>query len=252
MPRRAICLLLLLLATWWSLLGSAASQDLSAAARGPSPDEVDQAVDTVFADPAFKEGLDTTHLTADELVRLAEYAFDYAYQSVMNFLANLEKDSPLFYNFLMVAMVVILVVCLYHLFWTFNKAFRGVGEGQGEGEGEDDGERVRRYRDLRAEARSLASGGDPREGIRMLLLALLALLAEEEVLRVARSWTPREILARLAAKGSFGDELALFGGEIETALYAEHTVTLEAFEASEATLETLKGGLQSAVEQTVG
>ncbi len=245
MTRRVLLILFLLLGAWSFIPRPVASQDETPAAKGPSPEDLERAGDVVFSDPAFKEGLDTTHLTIDELGRLIGHGIDYVYETIASWLLSIQKNSPFLFFGLLLGMLAVLVLLLYHIGWTFSRAFRGVGAGDAEGYEVDTGERVRRYRDLRREASEVASQGDPREGIRLLLLALLALLAEEEVLLVARSWTPREIVARLSARGSFGNDLKRFGAAIEDALYTEHTLTESAFTSCEETLEALTGGLRS-------
>lgn len=238
-------LLLLLVACWLGVFGIAASQEQSPAKRGPGDDDVRQAIDGVFSDPAFAEGLDTTHLTLDELFELIGHYIDEAYRALLNWLASLYAESPLLWFMLVAVMLVVGVGLMFHMAWTFTRAFRGVGEGE---EGVAAGGRAareRRYRDLRAEATGLADAGDPREATRTLLLALLALLSEEQVLTVARSWTPREIVARLSARSGFGPELSEFGAAVEDAAYAEHVLTRDAFDACERALEGLVPSLRA-------
>lgn len=246
MTRRLFLLLFVLFATLALAPRPAISQDSTPAVKGPSPEDLERVGEAVFSEAAFEEGLDTTHLTIDELGRLVGHAIDYVYSTVAAWLLSIQKHSPFLFVGLFLVMLVVLGLLLYHIAWTFSRAFRGVGDGEGDGTGYDAerGERVRRYRDLRTEASEHAEAGDPREGIRLLLLALLALLAEEEVLSVARSWTPREIVARLATRGSFGNDLKDFGAAVEDALYTEHAVTGAAFDGCEKTLEVLTAGLR--------
>jgi hypothetical protein len=244
MTRRLLFLLLILLATSVLAPRAVVSQDETPATKGPSPDELRRVGDAVFSEAAFEEGLDTTHLTIDELGRLVGHAIDWVYNTIAAWLLSIQKRSPLLFGLLLIGMLVVLGLLLYHIGWTFSRAFRGVGSGDEQETDAERGERVRRYRDLRSEASQLANEGDPREGVRLLLLALLALLAQEEVLLVARSWTPREIVARLATRGSFGDDLKRFGVAVEDALYTEHAVTRAAFDSCEQTLEALTGGLR--------
>ena len=242
MPRRP---LLLVLACWLGAVGVVASQEEPPARRGPSEEDVREAVEDVFSDPAFAKGLDTTHLTLDQLLELIGHYFDEAYRAIMNWLASLYAFSPLLYFLCVATMIIVGIVLTYHMAWTFTRAFRGVGDGEEGAPDDAQGGRERRYRDLRAEARAQAEAGQPRDATRTLLLALLALLAEERVLRVAHSWTPREIVAQLSALATFGPELASFRAAVEDAAYADHAQTRESFDACERTLDELVPSLRA-------
>jgi hypothetical protein len=236
MPRRPT-LSILLLAMWLSVFGVAQAQD--DAPERPRKDDVQKAVDDVFSEPSFARGLDTTHLTIDELLELAGRYINEVLRSISNWLASLYVESPVLWFVVVATMIVVGLVLTYHMAWTFTRAFRGASEGEeGDVESERDA-RVRRYRDLRADALNQAQGGEARSATRTLLLALLALLAEDNVLTVAQSWTPREIVAALSTLAEFGPELAAFGAAVEGANYADHALTRADFDVCERALDEL-------------
>ena len=128
---------------------------------------------------------------------------------------------------------------------TFASAFRGTAGGQLDPEDEEADRRAARYRDLREDARRLAREGDPNEGTRTLLLSLLALLSEEQVVAVARSWTPRETLERVASRARANHAaLETFRAAVETALYGTRAVTQDDFADCERILDELVGPLR--------
>jgi hypothetical protein len=190
---------------------------------------VEAAVDQVFADPALQEGLTASHLSLDDLLRLFELYVARAFQALMDFFEAIHDASPLLYYGLLGALLVILGLLLWHIAYTVGRAFRGAADGDAEATSDSPQARARRYQDLVAEAERLSQGGDHTQATRSLLLALLALLAEERVLRVARSWTLREVVQRLEGLGADSLDLARLRAAGEAALYGDGSITPEEY-----------------------
>ena len=193
-------------------LGSIASGrelDLSAG-------EVERAVGEVFADPALRRGLEESH-GGSWALQIYVYLIEL-YARVMRFLLELQLDSPFFFWSLFVGLVVVLVLILWHLAWTFGLAFRRPAL-EDAPPGEQVAARIRRSIEMRRESRELASRGMFREATRLLLLALLALLEESRTLKVALGWTNREILGRLRLRPEFTPDLRFFERTVEAVWY---------------------------------
>ncbi|RMG15823.1 MAG: DUF4129 domain-containing protein [Planctomycetota bacterium] len=203
----------------------------------PSPEEVEEAARAVFRDPAFARGLDASHVGPEELLEALERWVLDGFRALVGALQGLAAASPLLYYLLICSLLAVLLLLLWHMAVTLRAAFAGGVLAGDESSAEDAAERARRFRDLRREAEGLAAAGERREALRVLLLALLALLSEERVLRVARSQTPREVLSRLEDR--VGERLGSFGRAVEEALYGGADVGADDFTACADTVDAL-------------
>lgn len=191
----------------------------------PYADDVRAAVDTAFAE---NEGLrdamrpQSSFLDLDELWEALWRWFIGLIQDI----DGLRFSSPGLYWLLVTVLVLLLIGLLVHIAWTFRRAWTRQAEYRAQQQDRETIERIRRHADWIAEARRLADGHSYREAVHALVVSLLALLDERNVLHVARSWTLREITARVALRGGAGldaaesAQLREFGRLAERATYA--------------------------------
>lgn len=213
----------------------------SPALEPPSPEGVERAVQATFADPELAQGLETAHFGLQDVSGGLWSAVVRGWRRLQSFATELFRSSPLGYGALFAGMLLVLALLIAHIAWSVRQAFSRGDAGQpGEEEVEDAAARRRRSQELRAEARALAAEGRLREAARRLLLAFLALLAERRVLEVARSWTHREVLARLELPPAARRELEEFVRLADEACYADRAPAPEALARGEALLERLE------------
>ena len=186
--------------------------------------DVDRAVEEVFSDPAFREGLEGSHSGAGSLLVFLVEAIQRLFARILENFSGLQASSPLLFWLLFTVLVIVLLALLTHIVWTLAMVFRGAGGTEGGEEEAVSQERARRFAELRSHAHELAVRGRFREAAHHLLLALLSLVEERNVLKLARGWTNREVLDRLRARGT-ADELELFGGAVEKAWYGGEAVS---------------------------
>jgi len=199
-----------------------ALQETPASAPEIDPGAVQRALETVFEQPAFRRELERSGEAAVSPRQiLMQYVVDFL-RRCLGKLEELHESAPFLYWLVFAALVALLVLLVAHIAWTFRSAFRVDVPGSGAPEAEE--ERVQRYRELREQANRLATEGAWREAARALLLALLALIEERKVLHLARGWTNREILQRLALPGGEGAQLDSFRRAVEDAWYGGHAL----------------------------
>jgi len=211
----------------------------------PSPtlEETRRALAEVLADPQLhaalqRKGEGLLHNLGELMLRLQRWL-----QGLVDQLLELQQESPALFWVVFALLIAIAAALLTHIGWTLAQAVRAPRPRTSAAE-PIDAERRAHSQALRARAQALAAAGDRRAGMRHLLLALLALVEERRLLAVARSWTVREILARLAgrAPGLFRDDgptveastaapLPALSARIERACYAEVEVPAADFAA---------------------
>lgn len=215
----------------------ASSTSLAATEVDTSPERVDRAVEAVFSDPDLRDALRPRGGGLAELLTYIRYRVEEFVRELFEKLYELHENAPSLYWLLFVGLCLVLVVLLGHIGWTLFRALRVESE-RGERE-EALAARVRRFEELRRESRELAAHGDLRQAARLLLLALLALVEERRALAFARSWTNREIVARLRLGGASSDELQGFAATIEHVWYGGASPSAERYARLEAALERL-------------
>ncbi|MEM7235092.1 MAG: DUF4129 domain-containing protein [Planctomycetota bacterium] len=200
----------------------------SAVRPDTSPENVRQIVESVFRDPELAEGLQSGSGDTSQLVAWLFQKAIELFADLVQFLQVLRLESPVLFYALLGVLVVLLVAILAHIGYTLSKVF-----GQAPEKAVDDDEspaaRVRRFQDLRSLALTRAGEGDYREASRLLLIALIALVEERKVLKVAQGWTNQEIAARLESRAGL-DELRDFASSIDAIWYGEQRVGNDDFE----------------------
>jgi hypothetical protein len=219
-------------------------------AADSSPRAVDEAVEEVFSDPAFRRGLAATSGGFPDLVAWLWREAIGLYVRLIRALQDLELRSPLLFWAIVAFLVLLLFLILFHIGWMLSLAFRGHAAGEVGGAPAGAAVRALRFRELRAEAGRLAQAGRLREAARRLLLAVLELLEEKRVLRLARGWTNREILERLRfrLRGALDAELERFGAVMEAACYGDGEVSPEDFQSFDALLDRLLAQVDRGLE----
>lgn len=177
----------------------------------PTVEETRRALADVLADPGLQRGLqprsDVQRALEDLWRRIRGWFSD-----LTDGLLDLRFESPVLFWLVFGALVLVALLLLAHIGWTVAQAMRTPRRESGPERPDQTDEQGRRARSraLRSRAHELAHGGDRRAGVRHLLLAMLALLEERRLLTVARSWTVREVLERLARR--VPELFALAGG----------------------------------------
>lgn len=186
------------------------------------PEAVRRALETVFGQPAFQRELERADARSHSIWQVLVYRLLDVWQRFRDWLSELHVSAPFLYWVLFTALVILLLVLVAHITWTFRRAF-AVDLPAGD-EPETGREKVQRYRELRQQANLLVVQGAWREAARLLLLALLALIEERKVLHLARGWTNREILQRLKLPPAERAALGAFRARVEDAWYGGHAL----------------------------
>lgn len=191
----------------------------------PSPADVRQALTELLADPQLQRALQPPERGA--LAWLGEVAARVRawFVDAVQWLLALRLDSPGLFWLLFVLMILVAGGLLVHIGWTLAQAARGPRGDAGASVSSDAG-RAAHSRALRAQAHALAQRGELRDGVRHLLLALLALVEERKLLAVATSWTIREIATRLG-QALPALQTAPAGGAVEINLFHDLTARVE-------------------------
>jgi hypothetical protein len=205
--------------------------------ESPTPREVRDAVAAVFEDPALQDALRPRGSPPQTLSDLLRWLWDQ-YTRLLDWLEALRISSPGLYWLTITLLLVILVLLVWHVCWTFSAVMRGRRPAASD-TAEDRTGRVRRYADERRRAHELAGRGEYAQAARALLVALLALLDERRILRLARGWTNREILQRLARQERIRADLGEFGSAVEGACYGQRELRAEDFARVQAALERI-------------
>lgn len=196
-----------------------------ATAARSSPAEVEAVVEEVFKNPELRRGLDSAHSGARALFRqFIDWLWGWLWR-ILGYLDELRAASPFIFWCIFAVLILVLLALLVHIGWTISMAFRRRPGGAQDPDSRENGDRVRRFRDLQLEARELASRGRLRDAIHLLLLALVALVEERRVLRVALGWTNRETFARLRLRPELAGSLAQFERDVERVWYGTAPVT---------------------------
>lgn len=204
----------------------------------PSPEQIRAALDRVFEDPELRGAIAGPH--GVDAGGYVQQFFEWL-RGWTEWIDGLRVTSPWLYGLVLLALIGVLGLLVWHIAYTVRGALGHRAEGQPVSAAV--GDRVRDHRQLRAEARRLAAAGELREAVRTLLFALLALLEERRVVHVARGWTTREILARLAQRIGRGAELVGFASVVEQATYGGGELDAGRF----ADLDTAVDGFAAAV-----
>lgn len=228
-----------------ALLAAVGALVPGAAVARPSPEEVERAVEEVFSEPALREGLEVRDASSQDLLAAMWAELKAFFEDVARELAAMHSTSPVAFWVILALLVLLLIALLTHIGWTISLAFRSSDRRAQAPLAEEalPEARMRSYRELRREARRLAEAGALEEASRTLLLALLALLAERQVLAVARGWTNREVLTRLrrsfASDAQRAEELERFGAAVERVSYGGRRLTPEELAELDRALEAI-------------
>lgn len=197
-------------------------------------------MERVFSDPTLREGLEGPTSGLGALLAQVRAKISEWFQRLVVRLGDLRVASPVLFWLLFGGLVLLLVLLLAHIGWTAYAALRATAPLRDD---EHPATRARQFRDLRREARDLASAGRFRDATRLLLLALLALIEERKVLRVARGWTHREIARRLSLRGAGAEDLGRFTGAVERVWYGGATPDAESYREVEGLLDRVSSSL---------
>lgn len=226
--------LLLLLVLLGLLLGAGP-------ARALDGEQVDQAAEAVFEDPALRDGLGASHVEGITQGEVLAGGTQLLIRSILQTLERWVKGHFVLSIFIQLALLTVLLLLLGHIGWSFRVMFRRGASGAAADDPELSARR-RRSEELRQEARRLGAAGKLREAERALLLAFLALLDERQLLGVAGAWTNREVLARLDVDPATRARLSGFVAAADAACYGDHGPTLAALAQGEALLDELSRG----------
>jgi hypothetical protein len=206
----------------FTLPSALGGQDALPSAAEPDPEALRRALEEVFSQPAFQRGLERADEATQSpwqvlLQRLLELLL-----RLHEWLEELHVFSPILYWIVFAALVALLLALLAHIGWTLRRAFRvELSEGERPAEARA---RAQRFSELREQANRRAAQGDWRAAARLFLLSLLALIEERKFLQLARGWTNREILRRLALPEPERAALEAFRMRVEGAWYGGHAL----------------------------
>lgn len=207
-------------------------------ARALDGEQVDRAAQTVFEDPALRDGLEASHVEGITQGEVLASGTQLLIRSIIQTLERWVKGHFLLSIFIQFLLLAVLVLLLGHIGWSFRVMFRRVAGGAAADDPELSARR-RRSDELRKEARRLATAGQLREAERALLLAFLALLDERQLLGVAGAWTNREVLARLDIDDATRVRLRAFVEAADAACYGDHGPSQHALAQGEVLLDEL-------------
>lgn len=178
----------------------------------PMRGEVEDALAGLLEDSGVRGALEVPPLRPDDLAGLEGLIGDAirwlkdAWVWLNSGLEALRVESPVLFWLVVAGLLLVLVLLLWHIVWTFRRVFRGVERADVAPQETGSEARIRAHRELLQQARAEAAAGQHRDAVRSLNLALLALCEERAELRFAKSWTVREVLAylrrRLRGKGA--------------------------------------------------
>ena len=197
-------------------------QDVPARDVLPDGEAIQRALESVFGQPAFQRELERADSRTQSMWQIIGSRLLELWERFLEWLSDLQVSSPALYWLLFAGLVVLLVLLVWHITWTFRRAFAVDLPASDEPEAAH--EKVQRYRELRQQANLLVVQGAWREAARLLLLALLALIEERKVLHLARGWTNREILQRLTLPPAESAALGAFRARVEDAWYGGHAL----------------------------
>lgn len=169
------------------------------ASRGPDPEEVRRAVEEVFSDPAYGEitqPLEVREGLVALLGQILRAILDWIGQ-LGDWSVDLHQAYPIVFWLMISVLLVILVALLTHIAYSARFVFSSVRKGASEQEEREREERKVLHRELMETAHRLAQEGEFSEGIRTLLLALIARFGKRRPGLVLDAWTNHEVAARV-------------------------------------------------------
>lgn len=203
----------------------------------PAVDDVRRALADVLAEPALQRAMrppdgGVLRWAADLVAKVRDM-----FEGWVRWLSELRLHNPDLFWLLFVGLMGVACLLLWHVVWTMSRIIRGSRDA-GALATAPDAVRSAHSRALRTHAHALAAKGELRDGVRHLLLALLALVEERKLLAVASSWTLREIAARLA-KAAPTLPVHDLTARVENACYGAGQVTQADFAEVDRWLDTL-------------
>ena len=176
-----------------------------------TPDEVRVVTNQVLSDPAYEQGARQAVVPeglGEFIHRVLDTISDW-FESITQGLRDLSLEQPVLFWCIMAVLVLVLGLLLWHIVYALSVLFR-VGDGTSTAD-ENVRQRVLRFDRLWEEAHRLSKDGDHAEGIRHLLLALLA-RADDQRLALAPGWTNGEVVRHLTRYdvGALDDVVSTF------------------------------------------
>ena len=165
-----------------------------------SAENVREIADQVLSDPAYT-GSDRQLVLSEGLEGQLRNAFNKLkvwWDSVTQSLQDLSVSQPFLFWCLMGVLVLVLALLLWHIGYSFSLLFRGHRRGDA-GRRQTTSQQTLRFESLWDDAHRLAQAGNYTEGIRHLLLALLA-RSDDQRLTLPPGWTNLEIARSLSAQ----------------------------------------------------
>lgn len=192
-------------------------------------EKVRLAIEEVFRNAAFREGLAETHGPSEGAGTLLLRLIARLIGSITRWFGELRADSPILFWLLYGLLILVALLLITHIVWSIASGLRGQLRAR-RASTEVRVPREARFHELRAQARRLAQEGRLREAARGLLLAMLALFEEQRVLAFASGWTNREIFSRLRPEPALAPELGAFARAVEWSSYGGGAPTVAEFQ----------------------
>jgi hypothetical protein len=202
----------------------------------PAREDTVRAVQETFSDPELAAGCESTHEPTLGILAFVVNLLGEFFEGLVHTLKSLHVSYPVLYWGLLVFLFLLLIALIIHIAWTFSLAFRGLPSNAAAEASRS--ERVRRFLEIREQARSLAGEGRYKEAVRELLLALITLVEEKRIVSVARGWTIREIVSRVAQRTGAARPLGIIERRFEDVWYGGEDITEAQFAACDGSLDS--------------
>ena len=209
-----------------------------------TPDEVRAATEEVLRDAAYDTATQEGSFPAwirDLVVGALRICLEW-FQSTGSFLNNLRFENPVLFWLIMAALVAVLALLTWHIVYTLRRFLRSP---TGDSVQTTPAAQSVRFDQLWREAERLSDDGKHTDGIRHLLLALLARVHDEK-LPVPVGWTNREIASHLSRRGAVHDPMWSFMRTVDHLWYGRQDALRTDFERCRSLviscLKTLSGG----------
>jgi hypothetical protein len=216
---------------------------VSGAIGVPATDEaIERALAEIFADPAYGKGFAEVAPPATVVTFLSELADGiFAYlRSIFESMHDLQFESPAVFWTIFVGLCLVLALLLVHIGWTVRFALTAAAPRRAVEAGEAAG--VERARELLRRAAQEAGDGAYGDALRLLFLALLAVLHERRY-ETPDGWTNHEIVKALGVPADVRGRLAAVAAAFDASWYGRQELAREGYEACR---ETIQGVMEAA------
>lgn len=195
------------------------------------PERVQEVVDEVFANPAYRETvrpLEIPHTLIERAKAIFHDATEW-FREIGEWMDDLYEASPALFFLLLAGLLLVLIALLTHIAYTLRITYSALRAApRSEEEIEEEGRR-QLYRELRDEAHARALRGEFAEGIRSLLLALFARYERDRPGLVPEGWTNHEVVDRLQVDEMDRGRLQELAFTVDRVWYGREAATEDEF-----------------------